>query len=113
MATHTNSEGDSFDEESGKLIKAIDKMLDECPPSPAVAEEIELEGGKYKLVSISGRMCALRHGEPWRELTGDKMVGAMFCEIRALRALLVHRNAAIEEAREQGRNEERDRAGLT
>lgn len=43
---------------------------------------IELEGGKYIVIRHSdGRMEALRYGEPWRDLTGDKLIGAMFDEI--------------------------------
>ena len=41
--------------------------------------KIELEGGKYTLlVPAPGYMLALRYGEAWRDLTGDKMIGAMF-----------------------------------
>jgi hypothetical protein len=43
---------------------------------------IELEGGKYTICrSASGEMVALRYGEPWRDLTGDKLVGALVDEL--------------------------------
>lgn len=37
-----------------------------------------LEGGKYTVKrSNNGRMWADRYGEYWRDLTGDKLFGAM------------------------------------
>lgn len=48
---------------------------------------IDLDDGKYTVLHDNGRdFRALRHGEPWRELTGDKLVFAMACEIERLRA---------------------------
>ena len=47
--------------------------------------EIQIEDGKYTLVSDRGILKALRYGEPWRDLTGDKMIGVMFSEIERLR----------------------------
>lgn len=43
---------------------------------------LKLEDGKYEIRRHdNGSMDALRHGEPWRDLTGDKLIGAMFDEI--------------------------------
>lgn len=39
--------------------------------------QITLEDGKYTLIVGCGTLQALRHGEPWRDLTGDKLVGAL------------------------------------
>lgn len=47
---------------------------------------IVLEGGKYTVVRDGGNMHALRHGEPWRDLTGDKLVGALCARIDELEA---------------------------
>ncbi len=50
-------------------------------------EAITICEGKYTVrVHSSGRMEALRYGEPWREMTGDGLVMALFHEIQALRA---------------------------
>lgn len=44
----------------------------------AVEEVVSLEEGKYRLIRYkNGALSALRHGEPWRDLTGDKLVGAL------------------------------------
>ena len=54
-----------------------------------MARRIELKDGKYVIIQEDdGRQYALRHGEPWRDLTGDKMVGAMFDRIEELSAQL-------------------------
>ena len=42
-------------------------------------------GGKYKVIRDNTGFYALRYGERWRELTGDKMVSAMFYEILDLK----------------------------
>lgn len=50
--------------------------------------EIELSDGKYRVVDElfdGGGFYALRYGEEWRSLAGDKLVYAMFCEIEYLR----------------------------
>lgn len=45
----------------------------------------QLENGKYTIVRYpDGSMECLRHGEHWRELTGDKMVGALVDKIDEL-----------------------------
>ncbi len=40
-----------------------------------------LEEGKYMIECTDGKMQALRYGEPWRDLTGDKLIGALLNEI--------------------------------
>ena len=53
-------------------------------------EKISVCDGKYEIVydNKSGALSALRYGESWRNLSGDKMVFALFCEIQDLRAKL-------------------------
>jgi hypothetical protein len=54
------------------------------------AQSINLLGGKYTVVVDPGAGIyrAERYREPWRDLTGDKLVLAMFDEIVDLRAEL-------------------------
>lgn len=47
--------------------------------------EIELEDGKYTYVFKDGEQYALRNGEPWRDLTGDKFIYCMAAEIDRLK----------------------------
>lgn len=47
---------------------------------------IYLEDGKYTVVRDGGNMHALRNGETWRDLTGDKLVGALCARIDELTA---------------------------
>ncbi len=50
---------------------------------------IELENGKYTVqFDETGKFWALRNGESWRDLTGDKLVLAMAHEIERLRKKL-------------------------
>lgn len=53
-----------------------------------VEERIVLEGGKYTVVNNLGAIKVLRHGEEWRDCTGDKLIGAMFNEIQELKEQL-------------------------
>jgi len=47
-----------------------------------MAEKIELDGGKYTVIQHDNHtMEALRHGEPWRDLTGDNLVYYMLQQI--------------------------------
>lgn len=60
-------------------------------------DSVTLENGKYTIVGIEeGNLRALRHGDEWRSLVGDKLVLTMAQEIRRL-------EAELEEAREQAR----------
>jgi hypothetical protein len=47
----------------------------------------DFEGGKYTVEfdEQKGTLVALRYGEPWRELVGDKLVLVMLQEVDALR----------------------------
>lgn len=48
-------------------------------------ETIDLEDGKYTLLLHSdGRLEALRYGEPWRDLCGDKLVLCLVQRVQAL-----------------------------
>lgn len=39
---------------------------------------LHLEDGKYTIIRHKGgRVSAMRYEEPWRDLTGDKLVGAL------------------------------------
>lgn len=48
-------------------------------------EKITICDGKYTLVynHENGDFRALRYGKEWRDLIGDKLIFALFCEIRA------------------------------
>ena len=47
------------------------------------------DNGKYTVVfPPNGGLHALRHGEAWRDLTGDGMVLAMLQEVQRLRAIV-------------------------
>jgi len=48
-------------------------------------EKITICDGKYTLIynNENGDFRALRYGEEWRSLVGDKLVFAMFCELQA------------------------------
>lgn len=49
------------------------------------AETLTLEDGKYALVlHPDGKFEALRYGQPWRDLCGDKMVLCLMQRIQAL-----------------------------
>lgn len=52
-------------------------------------EKLSFEDGKYQLILDAGEFTALRHGQPWRDLTGDKLVYTMFAEIQRLQVELV------------------------
>lgn len=50
--------------------------------------EYKLEDGKYTVIEQDGECRALRYGEEWRYLTGDKLIGALLAEIDRLNELL-------------------------
>lgn len=55
---------------------------------------VVIEDGKYTIKGIeTGRLEALRYGEPWRDLVGDKFVLSLAQEIQTLRAELAAANA--------------------
>lgn len=50
---------------------------------------VVIEDGKYAVTGIeTGHLEALRHGGPWRDLVGDKLVLGLAQEIQRLRAEL-------------------------
>jgi hypothetical protein len=50
---------------------------------------VSVDNGKYTVVvEQTGGMHALRHGEKWRDLTGDKLVYSLAAEVERLRDLL-------------------------
>lgn len=54
-----------------------------------MSNTLTFENGKYTLVRHDdGRMEALRYGEKWRDLVGDKFINAMANEIDVLRNAL-------------------------
>ncbi|MEO3931420.1 hypothetical protein WMO79_01215 [Micrococcaceae bacterium Sec7.4] len=53
------------------------------------SNSVVIEDGKYTITGIeTGRLEALRYGEPWRDLVGDKFILNMAQEIQRLRAEL-------------------------
>ena len=59
---------------------------------------VVLEDGKYAITGIeTGHLEALRHGEPWRELTGDKLVLGLAQEIQELREQLAAKDKVLRE----------------
>lgn len=46
------------------------------------AERLDFEDGKYTMISDRGKMSSLRYGEPWRDHTGDHLLGCMFSKIQ-------------------------------
>lgn len=52
-------------------------------------ETITLADGKYTVTNDRGKLSATRHGEPWRDLTGDNLVYWMLVEIVALQNALM------------------------
>lgn len=60
--------------------------------------KLDLEDGKYTILSDDGRMQALRYGEQWRDLTGDNLVGALVSRIEELEYKLAAPQAQPEQA---------------
>lgn len=51
---------------------------------------VDLERGKYTVVmEQDGRLHALRYGEEWRDLVGDKLVLALAQEVELLRSVII------------------------
>ena len=69
-----------------------------------IVERLELENGKYALINTNGHLKALRYGEPWRDLLGDNLIGALWSELESLRQQL-----AESQAREKKRVELMDK----
>lgn len=59
------------------------------------SEQVSVDDGKYTIIFDSGKMTALRHGEPWnRDINGDKLIYAMFARIQQLEQDLTLAQAA-------------------
>jgi len=64
--------------------------------------ERTFDDGKYTLRHSNGtNLKALRHGEPWRDLTGDGMVLAMLQEVETLDATVAEQEALIKSLQAQ------------
>lgn len=60
---------------------------------------VEVDGGKYTVVQDhNGNLNALRHGQPWRSLVGDKLVLCLAYELDEARAALDKAKALLNEA---------------
>ena len=60
--------------------------------------EITVGDGKYTVVQTpDGRLAARRNGEPWRDLTGDKLVLCLAQELEVARAEIrsLHRDELL------------------
>lgn len=61
-------------------------------------ERIDVEGGKYTVVvEENGGLSALRNGEPWQDLTGNKLVYCLAAELQAERAKTERLRVIIDE----------------
>lgn len=54
-------------------------------------ERVTVADGKYTVVIDGGKLTALRHGEPWRDLCGDNLIYWLAVELQAARAALAER----------------------
>ena len=73
-------------------------------PEPLL--DVTVVGGKYRVVQeANGILYALRHGEPWRGLSGDNLVLALAQEVRALREKLAAAERAYNLLMDEGENE--------
>ena len=62
---------------------------------------ISLEDGKYTLTEKIGTLVCERYGEPWRDVTGDKMIGAMFTCIVAQQARITELEAQLASSKQE------------
>lgn len=63
--------------------------------------EVSVEDGKYTVIMESdGRLHALRYGEPWRELSGDKFVYCLAAELDQSRNEVADLKAKLAKAEE-------------
>lgn len=45
---------------------------------------LKLDNGKYEIIMKDNQILATRHGEWWRDLTGDNLIYFMMCHIADL-----------------------------
>ncbi len=54
------------------------------PESKPMTELFSSDDGKYRIIRQGRRVVALRHGERWRELTGDNLIAVLLERIEKL-----------------------------
>lgn len=74
--------------------------------------EIKLDDGKYTYILNDKEHKALRHGEEWRDLTGDNLILNMGFEIETLRTQLTKANERVKEL-EARYTELRNKVGIS
>jgi len=77
-----------------------------------VSIEIKLDDGKYTYILNDKEHKALRHGEEWRDLTGDNLILNMGFEIETLRTQLTKANERVKEL-EARYTELRNKVGIS
>lgn len=60
-----------------------------------MTSKYSFEDSKYVITNDNGITHCLRYGETWRDLTGDKLIGAMLNEIERLQEALAEPSAWI------------------
>lgn len=61
----------------------------QCSAAACTETRVELEGGKYIVViGSNGGLHALRYGEKWQDMTGNKMIYCLASELHATRQAL-------------------------
>jgi len=63
--------------------------------------ELPLEEGKYKVLYDNGKIEILRHGQPWRDETGDGFIHALLMSYGELECMLVEANDRLALIQEQ------------
>lgn len=58
--------------------------------------KVSVDHEKYTVISEGGVLKALRHGKPWRDLCGDKLVFHLAYELHECREKLAKVKSAIE-----------------
>ena len=68
-----------------------------------MVDRVSVESGKYTVViGDRGELAALRHGEPWQDLTGNKLVYCLATELRNARQALAAAWGTLLAANESG-----------
>lgn len=66
------------------------------PNNEEVLLDVAVDDGKYRYAQTRGGSHVYRHGEPWRDVTGDGLICAMAGEIDALRERIMELEDTIE-----------------
>ena len=73
--------------------------MDPTVEGKAPRMSVDVCDGKYTVVmDADGKLFALRCGEPWRELVGDKMVYCLAAELEEARTEVARLSKALETA---------------